>query len=144
MKIKFKKMRENAQVPFRGSYGAAGYDLTACEIEKKLLGFIPQIVCKTGIAVEIPKGYVGLIFPRSSSANTYMRMANCVGVIDSDYRGEISAVFDQIGHGPCMSYEEGDRCCQLVIVPCIEAEFEEVESLCETERGSNGYGSTGA
>ena len=144
MKIKFKKMRENAKAPFRASDGAAGYDLTACEIESRMLVFVPQIVCKTGIAVEIPKGYVGLLFPRSSSASSHMRLANCVGVIDSDYRGEISAVFDTILDKPFRSYKEGDRCCQLVITRCEEIQWELAEELSKTERGSNGYGSTGA
>lgn len=139
MKIKFKKMRENAQAPFRGSDGAAGYDLFASGAEQSF----GKIKYLTGVAVEIPKGYVGLVFPRSSVYRKDLRMSNCVGVIDSDYRGEISAVFDcKEAEGDV--YAIGERCCQLVIVPCLEVDFEEAESLSETERGSNGYGSTGA
>lgn len=139
MKIKFKKMRENAQAPFRGSDGAAGYDLFASCAEQSF----GKIKYLTGVAVEIPKGYVGLVFPRSSVYRKDLRLSNSVGVIDPDYRGEISAVFD-VKEAEGDIYAIGERCCQLVIVPCLEVEFEEAESLSETERGSNGYGSTGA
>lgn len=95
----------------------------------------------TGLAVEIPKGYVGLIFPRSSCYKAGMLLTNCVGVIDSDYRGEIKAVF--VSDGQYRQYEVGDRVCQLVISPVPAVKFVEVQELSRTERGAGGYGSTG-
>ena len=96
----------------------------------------------TGIAVEIPPGYVGLVFPRSSVCKTGLSLANSVGVIDSDYRGSISLVFYK-GAELIEAYSYGDRIGQLVIVPIPEVEFVEAEELSETERGAGGYGSTG-
>lgn len=138
LKIKFKKMNPNAVIPKRGTIGAAGFDLTAIGLE------VTETTLKfdTGIAVEIPPGYVGLVFPRSSICKTGLSLANSVGVIDSDYRGSISFVFYK---GPTWiePYSYGDRIGQLVIVPIPEVEFVEAEELSETERGEGGYGSTG-
>ena len=135
--VKFKKLNENAKMPFRGTTGSAGYDLTATAIG---LGPVPDtIVYGTGLAVEIPTGYVGLIFPRSSVYKTGMILTNCVGVIDSDYRGEIKAVF-RIGDNP---YGIGERIMQMIIMPVPEVEYIEVDNLSETDRGTGGYGSTG-
>lgn len=138
MKIKFKKLNPNAVMPRRGTSGAAGFDLTAVSLE------VTETTLKydTGIAVEIPPGYVGLVFPRSSVCKTGLSLANSVGVIDSDYRGSISFVF----YKPMqciVPYLPGDRIGQLVIVPIPAVEFVEVDELSETERGSGGYGSTG-
>lgn len=138
LKIKFKKLNPNAVTPKQGTSGAAGFDLTAVSIEET-----DQFVkYYTGIAVEIPPGYVGLVFPRSSICKTGLSLANSVGVIDSDYRGSISFVFYK---GPTWiePYSYGDRIGQLVIMPIPEVEFVEAEELSETERGEGGYGSTG-
>lgn len=96
----------------------------------------------TGLAFEIPDGHVGLIFPRSSIYKTNERLANCVGVIDSDYRGEVSFIFDVIA-GSGTPYIKGDRIGQLMIVRLPDIEVQEVEELSDTVRGSGGYGSTG-
>ena len=138
LKIKFKKLNPNAVIPKQGTAGAAGFDLTAVSIEKN------KTILKydTGISVEIPPGYVGLVFPRSSVCKTGLSLANSVGVIDSDFRGSISFVF--YNHMPCIvPYWPGDRIGQLVIVPIPAVEFVEVDELSETERGAGGYGSTG-
>lgn len=138
LKIKFKKMNPNAVIPKQGTAGAAGFDLTAVSIEKNETMFKYD----TGIAVEIPPGYVGLVFPRSSVCKTGLSLANSVGVIDSDFRGSISLVFYK--NTQCIvPYWPGDRIGQLVIVPIPEVEYVEVEELSETERGAGGYGSTG-
>lgn len=126
-------------MPKQGTPGSAGFDITAIgriwNSEKLVWEY------QTGIAVEIPHGYVGLVFPRSSVYKTGQRLTNDVGVIDSDYRGEIGAKFSDGFDGN--TYQVGDRICQLVIVPIPEVEFVEVEELSETERGEGGYGSTG-
>lgn len=138
MKIKFKKTHPLAVIPKRGTDGAAGFDLTAVILDVKET----TLKYDTGIAVEIPPGYVGLLFPRSSVCKTGLSLANSVGVIDSDYRGSISFVFYK--DVPCIApYLPGDRIGQLVIVPIPEVDFVEVEELSETERGKGGYGSTG-
>lgn len=138
MKIKFKKLVPQAVAPKQGTPGSAGFDLTATYVQKDC-GDVFLYRYFTGIAVEIPTGYVGLIFPRSSIFKAGMMLTNCVGVIDSDYRGEIQAVFA----GPKMGYNIGDRIGQLVIVPNPKVEYVEAEELSETERGAGGYGSTG-
>lgn len=138
MKVRFKKLNENAKAPYQGTEGAAGWDLYAVskeQIDKYLTKF------GTGVAVEIPDGYVGLLFPRSSCYKQGMLLTNCVGVIDSDYRGEITAVF--LGTGKDVCYNVGDRIVQLVIMPYPAIEFIEVDELSDTERGAGGYGSTG-
>ena len=138
MQIKFKKHCQKAVAPKQGTPGSAGFDLTATYIRKDCgEEFLYRYF--TGISVEIPLGYVGLIFPRSSVYKTGMLLTNSVGVIDSDYRGEIQAVF--AGRKP--AYNVGDRICQLVIVPIPQVEYIEVSELSDTERGSGGYGSTG-
>ena len=150
MQIKFKKLYPDAVTPKQGTPGSAGFDLVAIRREVDFVR--DRVIYNTGIAVEIPKGYVGLIFPRSSICKLDMQLTNSVGVIDSDYRGEIKAVFWAIPHmergnikwekGYFM-YEPGDRFGQLVIVPIPEVEYVEVEELSVTERGAGGYGSTG-
>lgn len=146
MKIKFKKLTHNAQEPYQGTEASAGYDLTATS---RFVDDFGNIVYGTGIAVEIPEGYAGLIFPRSSIYKKELSLTNCVGVIDADYRGEISAKFkgalpiNRPMKEPIATYEIGDRICQLVIVPCANVQWEEAEELSNTSRGANGYGSTG-
>lgn len=142
MEIKFRKLKEfNGTVrdPYKANIGDAGFDLSVASIEWRNDGM--QVCYHTGIAVEIPEGYVGLLYMRSSAVHKSCRMANAVGVIDSGYRGEITAVFDV--YNPNNTYRIGDRCCQLVIVPFIVAELVEVDELSETERGNKGYGSSG-
>lgn len=138
MQIKFKRTHPDAKTPYHGTKSAAGYDLYAVSVEE-----LPHNVIKyhTGIAVEIPEGYVGLIFPRSSIIKQGLSMSNAVGVIDSDFRNEMSAVFYK--NSDSEVYKPGDRVCQLVIMPIPAIEFIEVDELSETERGANGFGSTG-
>lgn len=139
MKVKIKKIVENAVVPSYAKHGDAGMDLTATS---KTYDEHGNVVYGTGIAVEIPKGYVGLVFPRSSICKTDLLLTNSVGVIDSGYRGEIMAKFAYVSmHNK--KYHVGDRIAQLIIMPYPTIEFEEVDELSETERGSGGYGSSG-
>ena len=102
------------------------------------------VTYKTGLALEIPKGHVGLLFPRSSVYKTSMIMSNCVGVIDSGYRGEIMLKFRDQWRDYSSRYEVGDRVGQLIIMPYPQVELEEVDNLSSTDRGSGGYGSTGS
>lgn len=139
--LKFKKLVESAKVPNKVTSGSNGFDLTATS--KEWHDEFQAFVYGTGVAVEIPKGYVGLLFPRSSVRKYDLIMANCVGVIDSDYRGEIMATFrianpyQRKAHNV---YNIGDKCCQLIIVPAPEFELKEVDKLSETERGTKGHG----
>lgn len=143
MEIKFKKLDEKALLPIRGTKGSAGIDLVCTGVEtgwnevRQLM-----LIYHTGLAVEIPEGYVGLLFPRSSICGKSIALTNSVGVIDSDYRGEIKAVFRVTTDVAPALYKEGDRFVQLVIVPVPEFEIIESEELSETERGEGGYGST--
>lgn len=137
MKVKIKKLVENAVLPKYSKPADAGMDLTA--ISKEYYDN-EHIKYGFGLAIEIPIGYMGLIFPRSSCYKQRQILSNCVGVVDSGYRGEISAVM--IGTSE-KSYKIGDRVAQIIIMPYPQIEFEEVEELSTTERGSGGYGSTG-
>ena len=139
MKIKFKKLNEKAVTPTYAKSGDAGMDLTAISASYSDDGFV--ITYKFGLAIEIPQGYVGLVFPRSSVYKTTLTMSNCVGVIDSGYRGEMSAKF-YLGYDD-QPYRVGERVAQLIIIPYPQIEFEEVEELSTTDRGDGGYGSTG-
>lgn len=177
MQIKFKKTHPDAVIPTRGSAGAAGFDLTAVSLRRAADLYIYDI----GIAMEIPAGYFAAIFPRSSIFFTGLELTNCVGVIDSDFRAPISAIFREVpgdqharrlalhplfpGKTHMMHpYKPGDRIAQLIIQPCVvptqkvrqdmeiayrlpmqleQVEFVEVPELSQTERGANGYGSTG-
>ena len=138
MKIKIKKLSENAVIPKYAKHGDAGMDLTVTDIE--IVDHF-HVKYKFGIAIEIPLGYVGLVFPRSSIYKQGQLLTNSVGVIDSGYRGEICAVM--MGNISDLSYKVGDRAAQLIIIPYPQIEFEESNDLSETERGSGGYGSTG-
>ena len=142
MKIHFKKLVPYAQKPKFGKLGDAGADLVATSIDLSRDG---QMVYGTGLAVEIPEGMVGLVFPRSSVRNTTLSMANSVGVIDSGYRGEIMVTFNMKWEKPGQKgvYEVGDRIAQLVIMPVPLVKYVEVDELSETERGIGGHGSTG-
>lgn len=147
MEVKIKKLVEKAVIPFYAKPGDAGLDLTAVSYEYK--ADIDCHVYGTGIAVEIPEGYVGLIYPRSSNRKTDAYMSNHVGIIDSGYRGEIMVSFKlrdreakAIAH-VFKPYEVGDKIAQLIIVPYPKIEFKVVDELSTTERGENGHGSTG-
>lgn len=142
MKVKIKKLNPKAVIPSYSKHGDAGLDLTSIsrDFDDK-----NNIIYKTGLAIEIPDGYVGLIFPRSSIANKNQLLTNSVGVIDSGYRGEITFKFKSIQYASqfCKPYEVGERVGQLIIMPYPKIEFEETEQLTETERGTGSYGSTG-
>ena len=138
-----KRVLEGAILPRRGSADAAGADLSACM--DAVLTIVPQETAfvPTGISVEIPRGFVGLVFARSSVASKRdLAPANKVGVIDSDYRGEILVMLHNHGTVP-RSIEPGERIAQLVIVPYLAAEFTEADALSDTARGAGGFGSTG-
>lgn len=136
--IKVKKLYDDSVIPFHSTVGSAGYDCVAHSIYDNQDRHLYEY--GLGVAVEIPKGYVGLLFPRSSSADRGNLMANCVGVIDSDFRGEIVAKFK---YGNC-PYNVSEKVAQLVIVKLPNVEFNEVDELSSTERGTGGYGSTDA
>ena len=137
MKIKIKKLHEKAIIPSYSKNGDAGMDLTVTSCEKL---DSEHLKYNFGISIEIPAGFVGLVFPRSSCYKQRQILSNCVGVIDSGYRGEISAVMTG---SSIENYKIGERAAQLIIMPIPFIEFEEVDKLSETERGINGYGSTG-
>ena len=143
MVIQLKKLKENALLPTRGSEHAAGYDLYACLEEDVLVAPGQTVKIGTGLAVAVPEGFFGAVFARSGLASKEgLRPANCVGVCDSDYRGEyIIALHND--SGMTRTVRHGDRIAQLVILPFLPAEFEESDSLPETARGAGGFGSTG-
>lgn len=141
--IKIKKLEDNAQIPTKGSKYAAGYDLYAC-IDRAIT-IAPHTTEKigTGLAVEIPHGYFGAVFARSGLATKKgLRPANAVGVCDEDYRGEYIVALHNDMDEP-MTVEPFERIAQLVILPYLSVEFKEVNELSDTDRGSNGFGSTG-
>ena len=170
MKVKIKKLHESAVIPSYSKKGDAGMDLTAVDYYYDVEG---NIVYRTGLAIEIPEGYVGLIFRRSSICKRDINLTNAVGVIDSGYRGEIimkfkpslcfhpneytdylaSDKFDDYD-GVYIPYDEripikphtynyGERIGQIIIIPYPQIEFEEVEELTKTDRGDGGFGSSG-
>lgn len=157
MKVKIKKLSENAVVPKYAHDTDAGLDLVATS--KKVEDGC--IVYGTGLAFEIPEGFVGLIFPRSSLAKKHLTLTNSVGVIDSGYRGEVTFKFrpsmdirdydgEKVTWNTSMGvintftdYNVGDRIGQLIILPYPKIEFEEADELSKSERGEGGYGSTG-
>ena len=140
MKVKIKKIHPNAVIPSYAKNGDAGMDLTAVE---QISNTSFECSYDTGISIEIPEGYVGLVFPRSSIRNKELHLSNSVGVIDSGYRGTIQTTFIKTNGLDSLKYEKGDRIAQLIILPYPQIEFEEVEKLSDTERGDGGYGSTG-
>lgn len=141
--VKLKKLKENAVIPTYGSVSAAGADLYACLEEALTIHPSETVLVKTGIAMEIPEGYAGLIYARSGLATKKgLAPANKVGVIDSDYRGEIIVALHNHSKEEQV-IEPKERIAQLVITPFLSATFEEVDTLNETKRGSGGFGSTG-
>ena len=144
MKVKFKKLVDTAVTPSYAKPGDAGMDITT--IAHKINTEHNFIEYHTGLAFELPKGYVGLLFPRSSVSKKDISLANCVGVMDSGFRGEITFryKFHRDSYFASLKrFQEGDRVGQLVIMPYPEIELQEEETLSETERGAGGYGSTG-
>lgn len=143
MNIKIKKLNDNATIPTRGSEYAAGYDLYANN--KEMITVEPHQTTKigTGIAMEIPDGYFGGIFARSGLATkSGLRPANCVGVVDSDYRGEIIVALHNDTDTPRV-VDVQERVAQLIIMPYLSFDFTVVNELGDTERGIGGFGSTG-
>ena len=144
MKIRVKKLKDNAIIPTRGSEKSAGYDLYACIPEGSVnIESGETVKIGTGLALEVPDGYFGAIYARSGlAAKQGLRPANCVGVADSDYRGEyIVALHNDSSEARIISH--GDRIAQLVILPYLSIEFEESDTLEETKRADGGFGSTG-
>ena len=139
--MKFKKLNEKAVAPFKAHPTDAGYDLTAVS---RVYDKDGNVVYGTGIAVEIPDGFAGLVFPRSSICKKDLALTNSVGVIDSGYRGEVMVKFK-----PTLTpfapkiYEVGERIAQLIVVPYLEEEFIESDELTESGRGTGGFGSSG-
>lgn len=169
MEVKIKKLHPLAVIPQYATEFSAGMDLTVVDWEFDEYG---NKVYHTGLAFEIPEGYAGFIFPRSSNAKKNLWLTNSVGIIDADYRGEVTLKFksgvrvmnDPVQIGKVMSnqpyaeyddtigvtnvwdntdYQIGDKCGQLVIMPFPKIEFKEVDELSQTSRGNGGYGSTG-
>lgn len=140
MKVNIKKLDKNAIIPTYAKKGDAGLDITTIGISETTESYIEY---KTGLAIEIPETFVGLIFPRSSISKTDLVLANAVGVIDSGYRGEIKCRFKIVGEGDINIYEKGDKIAQLIIIPYPEIELQEVQELSSTERGQGGFGSSG-
>lgn len=141
--IRVKKLKANAILPTYGSADAAGADLYACLDEKIIIQPGESVFVPTGLAMEIPKGYAGLIYARSGLAcKRGLAPANKVGVIDSDYRGEFIVVLHN--HGAiAQEIAHGERIAQLVITPVFTPGFAEVEELTDTTRSADGFGSTG-
>jgi dUTP pyrophosphatase len=143
MKVKIKKLHPNAVIPTYAKDGDAGMDLVATSVISETY---TQITYGLGIALEIPNGFVGLVFPRSSIRKTRLQLSNSVGVIDSGYRGELQATFNKITttlENQKNDYKVGDRVAQIMIIPYPSIDFQEVEYLSNTQRGEGGFGSTG-
>ena len=141
--IKVKLMKTNAKMPTYGSEGAAGADLYACLDEAVLVQPGTTQMIPTGLSMEIPKGYAGLIYARSGLAcKQDLAPANKVGVIDSDYRGEFIVALHNHG-SEVRTVSPGDRVAQLVITPVYTPGFKQVDTLSDTERSGGGFGSTG-
>ena len=170
MQVKIKRLSENAVIPKYALKGDAGLDLVATS---KVYDEFGNVHYGTGLAFQIPQGYVGLLFPRSSNAKKDLILSNSIGVLDSNYRGEVSfkfkpsaVLYSDIEHNPeniigvvsktfdevilpsisvpFQDYQIGDRIGQIIILPYPKIEFLEVDELGETERGQGGYGSTGS
>ncbi len=143
MKVNIKKLTETAKLPERGSAYAAGYDLFADLQEVIEIKPHETYMINTGVAMEIPEGYWGGVFARSGlSAKEGLRPANCVGVVDADYRGPVCVALHNDGE-VIRTVTPGQKIAQLVVVPFLAVEFDEVEELSDTVRGAGGFGSTG-
>lgn len=148
MKLKVKKCREGATIPQYATDGSACFDLCACtgyhgceSVDENE----PGIVINTGLQFEVPEGHVMLVYSRSGHGFTdNVRLANCVGVIDSDYRGEVKVKLTMdVNSGNEFNVFHGDRIAQAMVIPVQQVQFEEVDELSETVRGTGGFGSTG-
>lgn len=157
IELKIKRLHADAVIPSFGNPGDAGLDLTVIDDGVDVYPLdTPESVFyyreyRTGLAMEIPAGHVGLIFPRSSQSKTGLILANCVGVIDAGYRGEIMFRFKIDAAGMILkgsqgakAYSKGDRAGQLIILPIPSVSISEVEELSDSQRGTGGFGSTGA
>lgn len=143
MNIKVKKLKSGATVPTMGSKFAAGADLYSAEDADVVIEPSETKFIGTGLAMEIPEGYVGLVYARSGLAcKRGLAPANKVGVVDSDYRGEIKVALHNHGK-EAQTVEKGERIAQMVIAPYLSVNYEEADALSETERGEGGFGSTG-
>jgi dUTP pyrophosphatase len=140
MRTYIKKLHPNAVIPTYAKQGDAGMDLVATEILNEEAF---QITYGTGLAMEIPLGFVGLVFPRSSIRKYDLSLTNCVGVIDSGYRGELQATFRKERGVASTKYEVGERIAQIMIIPHPDITFIETNELSETDRGEGAFGSTG-
>ena len=153
MEVKIKKLNPKAVIPSYAKVGDAGMDLVATSI---ISDTPEQITYGMGIALEIPEGFVGLIFPRSSVRKTGLDLSNAVGVVDSGYRGELQATFNKVFGGDRFYdetkntedtshdfYKVGDRIAQIMIIPYPPIQFVEADELSDSERGEGGFGSTG-
>jgi len=140
MKVKIKKLHPNAVIPSYAKEGDAGMDFVATKI---ITEETYSITYGTDIAMEIPEGFVGLVFPRSSIRKYELNLSNSVGVIDSGYRGELQATFRKTHGDSSETYNVGDKIFQMVIIPHPIVELIEVDELSDSERGEGGFGSTG-
>ena len=141
--VKIKKLNENAKIPTYGTEFAAGADLYACIDDVTTIKSGETKLIKTGIALEVPVGYAGLIYARSGLASKKgLAPANKVGVVDSDYRGEVMVALHNHSSED-KTIEPNERIAQFVLAPYLKAEFEEVDSLDDNNRGSGGFGSKG-
>ena len=153
MQIKIKKLHKDAVIPSYAKHGDAGMDLTAISKHYDDCG---NVCFDTGLSFEIPNGFVGFLFARSSLSKTDLSLANHVGVIDSGYRGSVKFKFKPLGNvfedngaiinlhpASLTNYEVGDRIGQIIIMPVPKIELIEVDELSESERGDSGFGSTG-
>lgn len=140
VEVKVKKLYPDAVIPSYSKDGDAGMDLT---IIREIENTSSNVSYGFGLALEIPRGYVGLVFPRSSVRNQDLLLTNCVGVIDSGYRGEVQATFRKTNGYDSSIYKVGERGAQIVILPYPQVKMVESQTLSDTERGDGGFGSTG-
>lgn len=141
LELKIVRMTEAAVLPKYAHDTDAGLDLTATSREYD--HNTDCYIFGTGLKMEIPEGYVGLLFPRSSVYKTHMDMTNCVGVIDAGYRGEVKVIFRPTMNEPAKHYKVGERVAQLIVMPYPKVKCKEVFELSESDRGEGGHGSTG-
>ncbi|MCR5704498.1 MAG: dUTP diphosphatase [Eubacterium sp.] len=143
VQVNIKKLKENATIPTYGSDYAAGADLYACLDDALTIKPGETVFVGTGVAMEIPEGYAGLIYARSGlSCKRGLAPANKVGVVDADYRGEITVALHNHGQEP-QTIESNERIAQIVIAPFLKVDFQETDELSDTVRGTGGFGSTG-
>jgi dUTP pyrophosphatase len=142
MKVNIKKLTPEATTPTYAKEGDAGMDLTATSVKETDM----YVEYGTGLAFELPEGFVGLLFQRSSVSKYHLSLANAVGVLDSGYRGEVSFRFKKTNGYPYANqviYNVGDKIGQIMIIPYPKVEFTVIEQLLDSERGTGGYGSSG-